>query len=151
MEMIYTERTKRAMKICLEAHAGQVDKGGYPYCMHPIHLAEQMDNESACIVALLHDVLEDCEGYTLQNLAEAIPLTEEEKNALFLITHIKTEPYPVYCKRLSSSPLARQVKIADLRHNLDLTRLGNEPHPKYEVMKGCLEDLLGNSLFCGEG
>ena len=57
--MIYTEKTKRALKLCYKTHAGQVDKSGLPYVHHPFHLAEQMDDEESTIVALLHDVVED--------------------------------------------------------------------------------------------
>ena len=57
--MIYTPKTKKAMIIAYNAHNGQVDKSGIPYIYHPIHLAEQMDTETECIVALLHDVVED--------------------------------------------------------------------------------------------
>ena len=55
--MIYTDLTKKAMKICFEAHKHQVDKTGMPYVFHPIHLAEQMEDEYSTIVALLHDVV----------------------------------------------------------------------------------------------
>lgn len=57
--MIYTAKTKQAMKLCYEAHQGQVDKSGIPYVFHPIHVAEQMSDEPTTIVALLHDVIED--------------------------------------------------------------------------------------------
>ena len=59
--MIYTVNTRKAMEIAYKAHHGQVDKSGVPYIFHPIHLAEQMDTEDECIVALLHDVVEDTE------------------------------------------------------------------------------------------
>ena len=65
--MIYTVQTKRAIKLCYDAHAGQVDKSGLPYVHHPLHLAEQMDDEISTIVALLHDVIEDTE-YTFEDL-----------------------------------------------------------------------------------
>ena len=57
--MIYTDNTRKAMKIAYNAHNGQVDKSGVPYIFHPIHLAEQMNTEEECIVALIHDVVED--------------------------------------------------------------------------------------------
>ena len=55
--MIYTEWTKKAMKLSFEAHKDQVDKSGLPYIFHPFHLAEQMKSEETVIVALLHDVV----------------------------------------------------------------------------------------------
>ena len=139
--MIYTERTKKAMELCLEAHANQVDRGGFPYCLHPIHLAEQMPDESSCIVALLHDVPEDCYGYNLKRVSERVGLTKEEENALKLITHIKSVPYMDYCLGLAHNDIARRVKIADLEHNLDKTRLLGRPHRKEEIMCVCLQML----------
>ena len=65
--MIYTEMTKKALKLCFEAHKEQSDKSGMPYVFHPFHLAEQMQDEESTIVALLHDVIEDTE-YTLDDL-----------------------------------------------------------------------------------
>ena len=139
--MVYSERTKRAMALILKAHQGQMDKGGYPYVYHPIHLAEQMQEESACLIALLHDVIEDCEGYTLEGVSQAVGLTPEEKESLRLITHDKAVPYMDYCLSLSRDRVARKVKIADLIHNLDLSRLGGKPLPKHPEMERCLEAL----------
>ena len=65
--MIYTEMTKKALKLCFEAHKEQIDKSGMPYVFHPFHLAEQMQDEETTIVALLHDVIEDTD-YTLDDL-----------------------------------------------------------------------------------
>ena len=57
--MINTKLTRLASKIAYKAHEGQTDKAGVPYIFHPIHIAEQMDSEESCVVALLHDVIED--------------------------------------------------------------------------------------------
>ncbi len=65
--MIYTELTKKALRLCFEAHKDQLDKSGLPYVFHPFHLAEQMDAEETVCVALLHDVVEDTD-YTLEDL-----------------------------------------------------------------------------------
>ena len=59
MTMLYTPLTKKALKLCFDAHRDQLDKSGLPYVFHPFHLAEQMDSENAVILALLHDVVED--------------------------------------------------------------------------------------------
>lgn len=141
--MIYSERTKKAMELCLKAHEGQVDKGGYPYVFHPIHLAEQMDDESSCLVALLHDVIEDCQGYDLEKVASMVGLNEEEKLALSLITHDKAVDYFGYIRALKDNEIARKVKIADLRHNLDTSRM-NYVHPKHDLFVTCLS-YLANS------
>ena len=65
--MIYTEKTKKALKLCFDAHKEQTDKSGMPYVFHPFHLAEQMETEETTVVALLHDVIEDTD-YTLEDL-----------------------------------------------------------------------------------
>ena len=65
--MIYTEKTKRALKLCYRAHAGHTDKSGLPYVHHPFHLAEQMNDEDSTVVALLHDVVEDTD-YTIGDI-----------------------------------------------------------------------------------
>ena len=118
--MIYTERTKRAMNIAYQAHHGQLDKGGMPYVFHPLHLAEQMDDEYSTCVALLHDVVEDTDT-TLDDLAKIFP--KEVTDAIALMTHDDSVPYLEYVKTIKSNPIASKVKLADLKHNSDLTRL----------------------------
>ena len=120
--MIYTDKTKRAMKLCYEAHKGQVDKTGVPYVFHPFHVAEQMTDEATTIVALLHDVVEDTD-YTLEDIA-ALGFGKEIVDAVALMTHADDVPYLEYVARLKDNPLARAVKLADLAHNSDLSRLG---------------------------
>lgn len=119
--MIYTPLTKKAMKLCFEAHKDQVDKSGLPYVFHPFHLAEQMTNELTAVTALLHDVVEDSD-YTLADLGEmGFPATVLD--ALAMLTHDDGSAYLEYVARLKTNPIARAVKQADLRHNSDLTRL----------------------------
>ena len=119
--MIYTELTKKAMKIAYDAHHGQLDKGGLPYVFHPWHLAEQMDDEISTIAALLHDVVEDTD-WTLEQLeAEGFP--PESMEALGLLTHPEGQPYMEYVAGLRHNSVAVKVKLAALRHNSDFTRL----------------------------
>lgn len=119
--MIYTPMTRKAMKIAYAAHAGQADKTGVPYIYHPIHLAESMTEEKAVITALLHDVVEDTD-ITIDDLARE-GFHGDILTALTLLTHNPAEEYMDYISRLSTCPLARKVKLADLRHNSDVTRL----------------------------
>lgn len=119
--MVYTEATKKAMRLCYEAHNGQFDRDGIPYSFHPLHLAEQMDDENATVVALLHDVVEDT-NYTLEDLKD-MGFNKEVLTAIALLTHDKAVSYEEYVLKLKSNPIARKVKLADLRHNSDLTRL----------------------------
>lgn len=119
--MIYTPMTRKAMKIAYAAHAGQADKTGVPYIYHPMHLAESMTDEKAVITALLHDVAEDTD-ITIDDLARE-GFHADILTALTLLTHNPSEEYMDYISRLSTCPLARKVKLADLRHNSDVTRL----------------------------
>ena len=118
--MIYTDNTRKAMKIAFDAHMGQFDKSGVPYILHPIHFAEQMETEEECIVALLHDTVEDTE-VTFELLEKEFSKTVID--ALKLLTHEKTVEYMEYVKKIKDNFIARKVKLADLHHNSDLTRL----------------------------
>ena len=119
--MIYTAETKKAMKLCFEAHKDQKDKSGLPYVFHPFHVAEQMPDEKTTIVALLHDVIEDT-SYTLQDL-RMMGFDQDVLDALALMTHDKNVPYMDYVAKIRDNEIARTVKLADLRHNSDLTRM----------------------------
>ncbi len=134
--MIYTELTKKALRISFEAHKNQTDKSGMPYVYHPFHLAEQMKDEYSTCVALLHDVVEDSET-SLNDLIEA-GFPKEVTDAIALMTHDERVPYLEYVAEIKNNPIARVVKLADLRHNSDLSRLDkidektNERVKKYE-------------------
>ncbi|MDE5582686.1 MAG: HD domain-containing protein [Ruminococcus sp.] len=118
--MIYTELTKKAMQIAYEAHQGQYDKGDVPYIFHPYHVAEQMTDETTTCTALLHDVIEDTE-ITLEHLEKEFP--QEITEALKLLTRDGSMTYSEYIERLKHNPVARAVKLADLKHNSDMSRL----------------------------
>ena len=119
--MIYTGLTKKALKLCFEAHKEQTDKSSMPYVFHPFHLAEQMTDEETTVVALLHDVIEDTTT-TFEDL-EKQGFSGEIINALKLLTHDKNIPYMEYVGEIKKNKIATEVKLADLRHNSDLTRL----------------------------
>ena len=146
--MIYTDKTKQAIKLCFKAHEGQVDKSGLPYAHHPLHLAEQMDDEVSTIVALLHDVVEDTD-YTLKDI-KGMNFGDDVMRALELLTHDEDVPYMEYVRAISSDPVATKVKLADLEHNSDLSRLNKEPTEKdlervekYREAKRILSDVNG--------
>ena len=119
--MIYTDMTKKALKLCFDIHKKQVDKSGLPYVFHPFHLAEQMETEETTIVALLHDVVEDSD-LTLEDLRQ-MGFGDTVIAALALLTHDPAVEYMDYVRAIKDNPIARAVKLADLRHNSDLTRL----------------------------
>ena len=145
--MLYTPLTKKAMKLCFEAHAGQIDKCGIPYVNHPLHLAEQMRYEDEICVALLHDVMEDC-GKTPDDL-RAIGISERAVQALLLLTHDENVPYLDYVRKLKDNEIARKVKIADLRHNSELSRLDTVTSEDLKRLRKYMEArvILGDMAY----
>ncbi|MFV0479061.1 MAG: GTP pyrophosphokinase [Anaerorhabdus sp.] len=110
--MIYTHLIKRAMRLTFDVHKDQIDKSWIPYIYHPIHLAEQKDDENAVIVALK------------------------------LLTHDDAVDYIDYIKSLSKNEIAGKVKLADLRHNSDLTRLSTVSENDIQRVKKYKEAIL---------
>ena len=149
--MIYTELTKKALVLCFEAHKNQVDKSGMPYVFHPFHVADRMPDETTTIVALLHDVVEDT-PYSLEDI-QILGFPKVVTDTLALMTHDKSVPYLDYIKALADNPVARLVKMADLDHNMDLTRLNTvdeeaqERIKKYRTAKSL---LLGKQIEAEE-
>lgn len=119
--MIYTPKTKQALNLMFEKHKEQKDAAGQPYVFHPFHLAESMDTEDETIVALLHDIIEDT-NLTLNDLKKK-DFSDTVIKCISILTHDKTEDYFDYIKRISTNKIATKVKIADLKHNTDLSRL----------------------------
>ena len=119
--MIYTPLSKKALQICFNAHKDQLDKSGLPYVFHPFCLAEQMDDEISVICSLLHDVVEDTDISFDDLKKEGFPDSVIE--VLSLLTHANEVPYMDYVKAIAKNPIAKKVKIADLKHNSDLSRL----------------------------
>lgn len=110
-----------ALSITTEAHRGQFDKSGIDYIEHPIFVASQVDSEEEKAVALLHDVIEDS-SVTAEELLNA-GLPETVVTAVQILSKKKGQDYQTYLKAVKSNPLARAVKLADLKHNSDLSRL----------------------------
>lgn len=118
--MLYTSLISKAMQIAYKAHEGQRDQSGVPYIFHPYHLAEQMADETSVCVALLHDVVEDTD-VTMEELEEVFPV--EITDALQLLTHKKGMDYFDYVRAIRANPIARKVKLADIIHNSDESRI----------------------------
>ncbi|MBQ1847812.1 MAG: HD domain-containing protein [Clostridia bacterium] len=142
--MIYTPLTKKAMKICYEAHQGQLDLDGLPYVFHPFHLAEQMKDENTTAAALLHDVIEDT-SYTFDDLRKA-GITERVLEIVALLTHDESVPYMDYIAAMKHDPDAKAIKLADLAHNSDPDRHAPaskedfERNAKYVIARKLLTD-----------
>ncbi len=131
--MLYTPLTNKAMRIAYAAHHGQTDKSGQPYIFHPLHLAEQMEDEVSACVALLHDVAEDTD-VTLEELAREFP--EAVTDALRLLTHSPETDYFDYVRAIRENPVAVRVKLADIAHNSDVNRFaGCEDVPAEQLAR----------------
>lgn len=117
--MVYTELTNKAMRFAYAAHHGQLDYNGIPYIFHPLHLAEQMDDEVSCCAALLHDVVEDT-PVTFEELSREFP--NEVTEVVGLLTHDASDDYFTYLAQIKRNPIAKKVKLADIAHNSDQSR-----------------------------
>ena len=116
-------QSKKAYEIANKAHLGQVDKVGEDYIKHPEKVASFVKTDEEKAVAYLHDVIEDTE-LTLEDLYK-YGFSEEVLKAADVITKKKGQDYQTYLNFVKENKLARVVKLADLRHNSDLTRLIN--------------------------
>ena len=148
--MIYTPLTKKAMRIAYDAHKEQTDKTGLPYIFHPFHLAEQMEIEEEVIVALLHDVVEDTD-ITLDEL-RSYGFSEQVMDALSILSHANDIPYRRYISTInySKNPLVKKIKLADLRHNNDETRLdeiGEKDKERFKKYRKAIRVLSGTDDY----
>lgn len=116
-----SSQAELAKSIAIEAHVGQVDKAGRPYIEHPAYVAASVEGDLAKATAWLHDVVEDT-PLTIADL-EAKGVAPEVVEALKLLTHDTAVPYLDYVRAIKPNELARTVKLADLHHNSDLSRL----------------------------
>ena len=116
---------ERAIEIAVEAHKGATDKAGAPYILHPLRMMFAVNSEDERIVAVLHDVVEDAEGWDFDRLEEE-DFSAEVIEALKTVTKItEEEDYDAFIARAMSNPIGRRVKIADLKDNMDVTRIGD--------------------------
>lgn len=111
----------KALLIAISAHKDQFDKSGIPYINHPVFVALNMESDEEKAAALLHDTLEDSDYTAEMLLSEGIP--QNVVNAVILLTRHKDEDYFDYVKKVEKNPISKKVKIADLKHNMDLSRL----------------------------
>lgn len=137
------EKYDLARMLMMYAHEGQVDKAGRPYYLHPLQVSRMVDGCDNKVVALLHDVVEDT-NITIDTIWNIFGDTIAD--AVDDMTHRKGEPYFDYIARVKTNDIARTVKIADLTHNMDLSRLSTvtekdrERSAKYLKAKEMLEE-----------
>ncbi len=118
---------EKAIQIAAQAHAGQKDKSGAPYILHPLRMMMRMESEATMIAAVLHDVVEDSD-WTLEQL-RGEGFSEEVLQVVDCLTSRGGESYDEFIARVETSAIARQVKIADLEDNMNVKRIG-EMTPK---------------------
>lgn len=128
-----------ALQIAKEAHAGQVDKAEKDYILHPMTVASYMDKDVEKTIAYLHDVLEDT-SVTVDELRNHF--SNEIVDTVITLTHRKDESYFEYIQRISKSKLAKKVKVADLLHNLDITRIKEPTKQDYERLEKYKKAIL---------
>ena len=122
---------ERAIVIAAEGHAGATDKGGAPYVLHPLRIMLTLNSDEERIVAALHDVCEDCPGWTLERL-EAEGFSKSVIDALDSVTKRSGEKYHEFAERAAANPIGRNVKLADLIDNCDLSRIANPTDADYQ-------------------
>lgn len=123
--MFYSEKVKKAALIAYNAHKDQSDKGVYPYIMHPIHIAEQMETEDETIAALLHDVIEDTDiGF---DYLKKEGFSDTVINCLKILTKDPNEDYMDYIRKIKKTGgIALKIKKADMAHNMIAERISKK-------------------------
>lgn len=133
----YNEQFQIALELAVEKHKNQTDKAGNPYILHPLHVMENVNSKEGKIVAILHDIIEDTD--ITENYLLKIGFSKRIVDAVVALTRSEDMDYQEYIKNLSSNPLAKEVKLADLEHNMDLKRLPTleekdlERNRKYQI------------------
>jgi (p)ppGpp synthase/HD superfamily hydrolase len=121
---------ERAIVIAAEGHAGIKDKAGAPYILHPLRMMLRLSSTDERIVAVLHDVVEDCPGWTFDRLRDE-GFSEEIITALDSVTKREGEDYEDFARRAAANPIGRNVKLADLADNCDLNRIAEPTEADY--------------------
>jgi (p)ppGpp synthase/HD superfamily hydrolase len=121
---------ERAIAIASEAHAGQIDKAGQPYILHPLRVMLRVESPNERIAAVLHDVVEDSQ-VTLANLIE-LGFAPEIVAAIEALTKRPGESRLEAAKRAATNPIARAVKLADNAENMDLSRISSPTQKDHE-------------------
>ncbi|KAB8038472.1 HD domain-containing protein [Janthinobacterium aquaticum] len=126
---------ERAIEIAARTHAGQVDKGGAPYILHPLRVMLRVAPGVQQIVAVLHDVVEDSDGrVTFEDLA-CEGFAAEVIEALRAVSKVKGESYADFVARAARNPTGKAVKLADLLENSDLSRIAQPSQKDLERLE----------------
>ena len=128
--MELNEQLKLAIDLANKYHYGQVDKGGLPYVLHPFYVMDTVNGIEEKIVAVLHDIIEDTSITVNDLISYGFDLNIVD--AIVCITKIDGESYSDYLKRVKDNELARVVKLVDLSHNMDISRLSDPTKKDYK-------------------
>jgi (p)ppGpp synthase/HD superfamily hydrolase len=137
---------ERAIALAAQAHEGQTDKAGAPYILHPLRVMLAQRTDAARVVAVFHDVCEDCDGWSFDRLPGE-GFTPDLIEALRSVTKVEGEDYMDFVRRAAANPIGRTVKMADLQDNLDIRRIvaltpkDTERINKYKAAVKLLESL----------
>ena len=137
------DQIQLAQQICQEAHYEQVDKAGQPYYLHPFAVADMCETEEEKVVAYLHDVLEN--GEYDEVYLRMCGFSDKVVEAVKVLTKDLDEDYMEYIDGISQNKLATSVKLADLSHNMDISRIENPIEADYarvEKYKAAMKRLL---------
>ena len=133
-----------AIELAAQAHAGQTDKAGQPYILHPLRVMLAMETEDERVAAVLHDVVEDSQ---LVGHGDILALFGADiHEAVFALTRQEGEPYPDFLQRCKANPIARRVKLADIADNLSPARSASLPdrlRQRYIAGRAALEAQEG--------
>lgn len=138
------ELLSKAIVIATKAHDGQIDKGGKPYILHPLSVMMKCGNYKEKIVAVLHDVIEDTD-ITYDDLRQE-GFDEEIIEAIDSVTRRNGESYMEFIRRCKQNSIGKYVKVADLKDNMDISRIPNPTKKDYdrvEKYKKAMSELLG--------
>ena len=134
-----------AIQLASEAHSGQQDKAGKPYILHPIRVMLSVSTTDEQIAAILHDTVEDTD-VTYEQLSEA-GFSAEIISAVRALTKLDGESRVEAARRAVKHPIARQVKLADVKDNLDISRiphLTDKDHARLDEYK-LVQEILRSS------
>lgn len=113
-----------AIKIAVDCHKGQYDKGGELYILHPLHIMDKVGSIECKIIAVLHDSIEDT--WVDDDYLREMGINEDCVEAIVLLTRKKNQSYMDYIKEINTNFYAKTVKMEDLKHNMDLSRIDRD-------------------------
>ena len=129
----YDRLLTMAINVATAAHSGQIDKGGNPYITHLKAVADALDSTENKIVAYLHDICEDT-SVTFDDLLH-LGFTLRIVNSVRILTKVEGVSYEDYLKSVKKDSNAWHVKMADIKHNMDISRIPNPTEKDLERLE----------------